>query len=156
MAQGVRGTGGAKERNLRYIQNHPEKRLQTCRNYRATNLNKARESARIWARKNYMLNGRVKTNEWESCNKEQVRKIRRKSHLRNCYNLSEKDFLALLHKQQNRCAICETEFEKTPAVDHDHATGLVRGLLCLICNSSLGGFKDDPRILTNAISYLCK
>lgn len=49
MAQGVKGTGSAKERNLRYKQMHPTTRLETCRRYRINNLVKVRERARIWA-----------------------------------------------------------------------------------------------------------
>lgn len=52
MAQGARGTGSAKERNLRYIQKHPEKRLETCRQYRANNPEKVRAAGNKWNRKN--------------------------------------------------------------------------------------------------------
>lgn len=39
-------------------------------------------------------------------------------------------------------------------VDHDHATGQIRGLLCFGCNSILGLVKDSPDILQRAIGYL--
>jgi hypothetical protein len=68
--------------------------------------------------------------------------------------------LALLYKaQDDKCAICrcsEADNGKWFAVDHDHATGEVRGLLCSTCNSGLGHFKDAPDNLRNAIAYLQK
>jgi len=38
--------------------------------------------------------------------------------------------------------------------DHDHATGLFRGCLCINCNLGLGHFKDSPDRLNNALAYL--
>jgi Recombination endonuclease VII len=64
---------------------------------------------------------------------------------------------ALLEQQDHRCAICgvhEDSTLKRLAIDHDHKTGRVRGLLCSPCNTALGQFKDDPSILKNAIRYL--
>lgn len=56
----------------------------------------------------------------------------------------------------NRCAICgamETEGQKF-AVDHCHATGCLRGLLCPPCNLGLGSFRDDPERLRKAAKYV--
>jgi hypothetical protein len=48
--------------------------------------------------------------------------------------------------------ICETE-EKL-VVDHNHKNNLVRGLLCNHCNRGLGHFRDNPKLLNQAIQYL--
>jgi len=80
------------------------------------------------------------------------------------YNITVNDYGKMYKKQNGVCAICgkpETMQTKTGkimrlAVDHCHSTGNVRGLLCKACNTSLGGFKDSTKILSNAINYLNK
>ena len=54
------------------------------------------------------------------------------------------------------CAICGRKCPtgKRLAVDHDHATGLYRGLLCSNCNTALGLFQDRPDLLRRAAEYL--
>ncbi len=63
----------------------------------------------------------------------------------------------LLKIQEGKCKICgihQTELKQRLGVDHDHITGKIRGLLCSKCNMGLGYFKDDPKILKEAIEYL--
>ena len=72
------------------------------------------------------------------------------------YNLAEDEYRNLFKEQNNKCAICGTEFnEKNKGfVDHSHITSEVRGLLCTKCNSLLGMANDDIEILKKAIEYL--
>jgi phage FluMu protein Com len=61
--------------------------------------------------------------------------------------------------QNKRCKICNKEYSTVSKhgglyIDHCHATGEVRGLLCSSCNNLLGQCKDDINILKNAIKYL--
>ena len=63
----------------------------------------------------------------------------------------------MLEKQNNCCNICkrpQNEFKQVLAVDHDHNTGIVRGLLCAKCNRALGAYNDSIDILLNAIEHL--
>lgn len=79
------------------------------------------------------------------------------SQRKSRYGLEKGDFASLLEKQKNLCLVCEEPFdeEHTPtAVDHDHETKKVRGLLHRKCNSMLGLAKDDPNILERAAKYL--
>lgn len=66
-------------------------------------------------------------------------------------------FDSLFEKQGGVCAVCSTPLDVDSVdthVDHCHATGAVRGLLCRHCNTGLGHFKDRPDILISAASYL--
>jgi hypothetical protein len=64
----------------------------------------------------------------------------------------------LREAQDGKCAICGVHEAYAPrkrlAVDHDHRTGAIRGLLCGNCNVGLGQFKDSPELLAAAIRYL--
>ena len=73
-------------------------------------------------------------------------------HLKRRYGISAEDADAMLAAQSGVCAICRA----APArhVDHDHATGAVRALLCFNCNGGLGQFRDDPSLLHLAAFYL--
>lgn len=83
------------------------------------------------------------------------------NYLKKNYGISVVEYEALLVAQDYLCKICGTiGFKIEPnarhllAVDHDHTTGKVRGLLCHNCNRGLGLFQDDVTNLSNAIAYL--
>jgi hypothetical protein len=69
------------------------------------------------------------------------------------YGLDAADYLRLHRDQGGRCAICGTMPEKL-FIDHDHASGYVRGLLCTQCNVGIGMFKEDRERLRAAIEYI--
>lgn len=87
-----------------------------------------------------------------------VRDAKRDKRLQRLYGITLADFEDLLALQKRQCAICfhdlGTGHRRDVHVDHCHRTGRVRGLLCGPCNTSLGGFVDDPARLANAIKYL--
>lgn len=79
------------------------------------------------------------------------------------YGLSLNEYNDLLLKQNNKCAICKepetvkdsrTKTIKSLSIDHDHATNKVRGLLCNMCNTGLGRFRDNIDLMTAATNYL--
>jgi len=72
------------------------------------------------------------------------------------FGITLDEYDALLAAQGGRCAICSSS-PKTQryAVDHDHQTGKVRGILCMRCNHKLlGGARDKIELLVRAIKYL--
>lgn len=72
------------------------------------------------------------------------------------YGLTAQDYRRRLDEQNGRCAICREEPPPGKAlhVDHDHATGTTRGLLCHGCNHALGDTKDRPEVLRACADYL--
>lgn len=83
------------------------------------------------------------------------------SYIKGRYGLSEADYYAMIGRQKGKCAICKKKGagdrdKRRLSVDHCRRTGKVRGLLCGMCNRSLGGFRDSLRLLTSAINYLKK
>lgn len=88
---------------------------------------------------------------------EVVRRVRNQQLMKS-FGISIDEYEKLWAKQKGLCAICEQP-ERTVrtgnlCVDHNHQTGVVRGLLCSHCNRGIGLLHDDPRILRKAIRYL--
>ena len=86
------------------------------------------------------------------------RRRRHASKLRYWYALPPGAYDMLLHIQQYRCALCGDAFgvgpKLSPAVDHDHSTGVIRGIIHQECNRGIGHFEDNPVKLERAATYL--
>lgn len=79
--------------------------------------------------------------------------------LKKVYGITLLEYHKMLVKQKHKCAICgilQDKNKKYFAVDHDHVTGEIRGILCERCNQGLGYFRDNIDILMNAITYLLR
>lgn len=75
--------------------------------------------------------------------------------LAKVYNLTEEDYVAMLNHQGGTCAICwRPPVKNRLAIDHDHKTGLIRGLVCLRDNAVIAKALDDPIRLRRAADYL--
>ena len=80
------------------------------------------------------------------------REWRRRRRLKR-YGLSVADYAKMCKRQHGACAICKKS-HGVLCVDHCHACGKVRGLLCAKCNSALGFCNDSPERLLAAAAYL--
>lgn len=89
--------------------------------------------------------------------------IRRKIHIKRYYGLDWEVYCKMYASQEGKCKICGVEINlykdkksqiETTAIDHNHLTGKVRGLLCSKCNKGLGSFGDNIELLKIAIEYL--
>lgn len=78
----------------------------------------------------------------------------RERHLVRKYGVDLGEYQRLFDAQGGRCAVCRKEQQRAFDVDHDHATGAVRGLLCTSCNRMIGHGGDSPETLEAAAAYL--
>ena len=106
------------------------------------------------ARKRYRKNKAI-----EKIEQAQRADMQKESNLIRLYGITLEDYEHMFYEQGRACAICgrvADEFRRDLAVDHDHVTGKVRGLLCPDCNRGLGGFHDDIELIEKALQYLQK
>lgn len=112
-------------------------------NYYMENKDRLLEQNAIWQRKNP--------------------ESKRKHVLKSQYGLAIEEYERMYEAQNGLCAICgqaETTIDprtkkiRKLAIDHDHETGNVRGLLCSNCNKGIGCLQDSVSILQLAINYL--
>jgi hypothetical protein len=94
---------------------------------------------------------RISGAKYRSKNRKSIRMKGRASR----YKLSLDFILELFEKQRERCAICGAKLDFDDSrIDHDHNTGLVRGILCISCNTGIGLLKDSASICIAAAEYL--
>jgi hypothetical protein len=79
----------------------------------------------------------------------------RKWYYKKYYGMTPEEVLAKKQAADFKCEICQKK-KKIIHIDHCHATGLIRGLLCFKCNGAIGKFEDDPSLIQMAMNYLIK
>lgn len=134
-----------KERLRAYDKNRyaadPEGQRARVKEYYRNNADKRREYGRKYHQENR-----------EDCLARQKKWAeRRRKELR--YGITPEQWQAMWESQGEACAICGTASDR-PHVDHDHKTGVVRGILCHHCNVGLGHAFDDPATLRKMAAYL--
>jgi hypothetical protein len=86
------------------------------------------------------------------------RKCVRNARFLKEYGITLAEYDTMFEAQNGRCAICKQAqyCKRWLSVDHDHATGKIRALLCSLCNTALGALGESPSRLFNAMEYLAK
>lgn len=103
-------------------------------------------------------------NEWHKAWRKRNPDKEKNIYLKKMYGITLDQYEQMSEAQGHVCAICKNKEASVDSmgaprmlsVDHCHATGKIRALLCSACNKSLGGFKDDPALLRKAIEYVEK
>ena len=78
-------------------------------------------------------------------------------HKERKYGISQEKFDKILKLQKDKCAICgihQRDLKRKLAIDHNHETEVVRGLLCTNCNFLIGYANENLDVLQNSINYL--
>lgn len=142
--------------------------------YQLANKEKIREK-----RKDYTLANREKKMAYQLANKERIGAQRKDYRLANKekigkmekayrlvngeknrakkYGMTESQLFALIEKHGNSCALCgrgQEDLKHRLSIDHCHSTGVVRGILCIPCNTTIGVFGDTTESINRVILYL--
>jgi hypothetical protein len=124
-------------------------------------LAKRREQTRL-AQRSRLLDP-AKRDAHRACARAWAARRGRERHVAYKYGISATEYAALLESQEGACAICRrperavdprTGKPRQLAVDHCHATGRIRGLLCYNCNVAIGLLHEDPWTTVAACAYL--
>jgi Recombination endonuclease VII len=88
-------------------------------------------------------------------NRARLAEADRAKHLKSFFGLTVDRYEAMLAAQGGVCALCGAPpLQKRLAVDHNHETGQIRGLLCFVCNRWLGAAERRPGLLHRTLDYL--
>lgn len=119
--------------------------------YRETHREEFKKYQKTYYKKNKKLvNERNKKRYLE--NKDTIRWRHKINHIKIKYGLTEKQYVSLLQKANNKCEICGSK--KILCVDHCHNTGKVRGILCRECNLTLSYVENKD--ISKFMQYLDK
>ena len=98
---------------------------------------------------------KVRSKEWKRNNKDKVNEAHKWLVIKRTYGITRDQFFKILGRQGGGCAIC-SDHNSRLCVDHCHATGKVRGILCLTCNFMIGHSREQIAFLEEGASYLRK
>ena len=141
-----------KERNRRYCAEHCEENRARSLAWQRENRERYRERQNRW-RKEHPEKTKEYGRRWREKDPLAYKRTMWKAGLKHRYGMSDETYRMMYASQSGKCLICG-QSEKILCVDHNHVTGVIRGLLCHVCNSGIGRFQDDPGLCEKAAQYL--
>lgn len=145
-----------KTKSARYYAENKDRVLERMAEKHKANpeIMRQRVSDYYYSNPEYKKKTRGYSREWVKRNPDQRKVYTRNSRIR-AYGISPERYREMLEEQGNRCAICREGNKRAMSIDHNHKTGKVRGLLCDVCNMSLGHIERDG-FLEKALEYIAK
>jgi hypothetical protein len=146
-----------------YKLEHRDEHMQYMKDYHKKNKLKIKEYRHKKNKIDYLKNKTILIKKSRDYRKipENKQKIRNAYFIRE-YGINLNDYNNLLKLQNNKCCLCFSDFDFDnknkfyPRVDHNHKTGIIRGILCNSCNLALGYIYDNLNVAKNIVSYLEK
>lgn len=105
------------------------------------------------------FNGRDRRWQCSACLYQRNKERSRDAKILKTYGLTRERFDQIVQEQGGVCAICHENRNyrgERLYVDHDHETGIVRGLLCSGCNVAIGYLRNNPFLAEAVAGYLCE
>lgn len=142
----------ARARSAKWVAANREQHNAHSRRYHAANREKALAAQERWREAN---------KDYESKRGKEYRKahpeVHRKAALKRRYGMTIAEWEAMFDAQGRRCGCCSSSDPGGAHwhTDHEHTTGLVRGILCRHCNHMLTRFNGEDRLL-KGVDYLRK
>ncbi len=135
-------------RNKVWYEENKEKRNVVSKIYYQNNKEKQLVLSRAWYQRN-KAKCRVAGKAWQERNPTKIDNYR----LLRQYGITLDEYNAMHISQGGLCAICNTQPKKL-CVDHDHATGRVRKLLCHKCNLAVAWIEQGTGMMDKANKYI--
>jgi len=138
-----------KQKGQKYYLENKEKINRRQKKYRTANKDKERLRGKIWYREN--------SDRKKGYSSKYFEEVKRNCDYKRKFNITLDDYDKMFKEQDGVCGICGLpQIMRRLAVDHDHKTGKIRGLLCSGCNTSIGRLQDNPERLVKMMQYLQK
>lgn len=112
-----------------------------------------RQRASEWT-KNNPERAKANKDKYRAKNLESIKEKSAHQHRERTYGIAKEDYERMLNSQNEVCAICKKDSKLW--VDHDHLTGIVRGLLCPSCNTLVGYIETHGHLIQDVLKYIQK